>query len=48
MAELEESVSVLEKRVAEEQAFVDKYVKTGKLFRKSLFYKTTWMGIPLN
>jgi len=46
--ELEESVSVLEKRVNEEQAFVDKYIKTGKLFRKSLFYKTTWMGIPLN
>lgn len=46
--ELEESLSVLEKRVTEEEAFVDKYTKTGKLFRKSLFYKTTWMGIPLN
>lgn len=46
--ELEESVSVLEKRLSEEQAFVDKYIKTGRLFRKSLFYKTTWMGIPLN
>jgi hypothetical protein len=46
--ELEESIAALEKRVAEEQLFVDKYAKTGKLFRKSLFYKTTWMGIPLN
>ncbi|MBW8684213.1 transglutaminase domain-containing protein [Chitinophaga rhizophila] len=48
IAELEESLAGLEKRVVEEQAFVEKYVKTGKLFRKSLFYKTTWMGIPLN
>ena len=48
IVELEESLSVLEKRVGEEEVFVDKYIKTGKLFRKSLFYKTTWMGIPLN
>lgn len=48
ISELEESLSVLEKRVSEEQAFVDKYIRTGKMFRKSLFYKTTWMGIPLN
>ncbi|ACU59200.1 transglutaminase domain protein [Chitinophaga pinensis DSM 2588] len=48
ITELEESLSVLQKRVEEEQAFVEKYIRTGKLFRKSLFYKTTWMGIPLN
>ncbi|MCF6405701.1 hypothetical protein L3C95_22545 [Chitinophaga filiformis] len=48
ISELEESLSSLEKRLNEEQAFVDKYIRTGKMFRKSLFYKTTWMGIPLN
>jgi len=32
----------------EQRIFVDKYFKTGKLLRKSLFYKYTWMGIPLN
>jgi hypothetical protein len=48
ISELEESLSALEKRLSEEQAFVDKYIRTGKMFRKSLFYKTTWMGIPVN
>lgn len=48
ISELEESLSALEKRLREEQAFVDKYIRTGKMFRKSLFYKTTWMGIPVN
>jgi len=32
----------------EQRIFVDKYFKTGKLLRKSLFYKYIWMGIPLN
>jgi len=32
----------------EQKAFVEKYFNTGKMFRKSLFYKHTWMGIPLN
>ncbi len=30
-------------RIEEEQAFVTKYLKTGKMFRKSLFYKFRWM-----
>ncbi len=32
----------------EQQAFLDKYYSTGKAFRKSLFYRYTWMGVPLN
>jgi hypothetical protein len=48
ISELEESLGALERKVTEEQAFVDKYIRTGKMFRKSLFYKTTWMGIPVN
>lgn len=31
----------------EQKVFLNKYFSTGKLFRKSLFYKYTWMGIPI-
>ena len=31
----------------EQKTFLDKYFSTGKIFRKSLFYKYTWMGIPI-
>ena len=31
----------------EQRMFVDKYFRTGKMLRKSLFYKYSWMGIPL-
>lgn len=32
----------------EQKAFLNKYFSTGKMFRKSLFTRYTWMGIPLN
>lgn len=32
----------------EQKSFLDKYFSSGKMSRKSLFYKYTWMGIPLN
>ena len=32
----------------DQKTFVDKYLKAGKLTRKSLFTKYTWFGIPLN
>jgi hypothetical protein len=31
----------------EQKVFLDKYFSSGKLFRKSPFYKYTWMGIPI-
>lgn len=31
----------------EQKVFLTKYFSTGKLLRKSLFYKYTWMGIPI-
>jgi hypothetical protein len=31
----------------EQKAFLNKYFGTGKLFRKSLFYRYSWMGIPV-
>jgi len=32
----------------DQKAFVDRYLKAGKLTRKTLFTKYTWFGIPLN
>ncbi len=31
----------------EQQAFLDKYFSSGKAARKSMFYRYTWMGIPI-
>ena len=35
-------------QIKEQKNFIDTYFNTKKLFRKSLFYKYTWFGIPLN
>lgn len=48
VSEAKRSAKDMKDRIAEEQAFVTKYLKTGKMFRKSLFYKMSWMGIPIN
>lgn len=40
--EIRAAARSLEKRVADEQAFVMRYIKTGRLFRKTLFYKTAF------
>ncbi|MFZ4456715.1 MAG: transglutaminase domain-containing protein [Bacteroidales bacterium] len=32
----------------EQKTFLTKYFGTNKLFRKALFYKYTWMGVPIN
>jgi hypothetical protein len=32
----------------DQKAFVDKYLKAGKLSRRGMFNKYTWFGIPLN
>ena len=34
-------------KLNEQKSFLDKYFSTGKLLRKSLFYKYNWMGIPI-
>ena len=46
--QLNRSIDEAMMNLNEQRIFVDKYFKTGKLLRKSLFYKYTWMGIPLN
>lgn len=45
--QLSQSIDEAMLNLNEQRLFVDKYFKTGKMFRKSLFYKYTWMGIPL-
>ncbi|MCE5332307.1 MAG: hypothetical protein LLF95_09220 [Bacteroidales bacterium] len=46
--QLKLSIDDAYKQLNEQKVFLAKYLSTGKLFRKSLFYKYTWMGIPLN
>lgn len=45
--QLTQSIDQATTGLNEQKAFVDKYFKTGKLFRKTLFYKYTWMGMPV-
>ncbi|MDR2038579.1 MAG: hypothetical protein LBQ60_11715 [Bacteroidales bacterium] len=46
--QLKNSINEATTQLNEQKAFVNKYFSTKKAFRKSLFYKYTWMGIPLN
>jgi hypothetical protein len=48
MLQLSRSIDEAMLNLNEQRIFVDKYFRTGKMLRKSLFYKYTWMGIPLN
>ena len=45
--QLNRSIDEANINLSEQKAFLDKYFSTGKVFRKSLFYKYTWMGIPI-
>jgi hypothetical protein len=47
MVQLSKSIDEATLNLNEQKAFLDKYFSTNKIFRKSLFYKYTWMGIPL-
>jgi len=46
--QLNQAITEAMLNVNEQKAFLQKYFKTSKLFRKTLFYKYTWLGIPLN
>ena len=48
ITQLNKSIDEAVLNLNEQKAFLEKYFKTGKLFRKSLFYKFSWMGLPLN
>jgi hypothetical protein len=46
--QLQSYIQELVAQMNEQKDFVNKYVNTKPAFRKSLFYKYYWMGIPLN
>ncbi len=46
--QLNRSVDEATVNMNEQKAFLDKYFSTGKMLRKTLFYKYSWMRIPLN
>ena len=48
LSEINKTVQSLEEALAEQRTFLDKYLSTAKIFRKSLFYNYNWMGIPLH
>jgi transglutaminase/protease-like cytokinesis protein 3 len=48
ITQLNKSLNDATVNLNDQKAFVDKYLKAGKLTRKSLFTKYTWFGIPLN
>ena len=48
IAQLNKSIGDATTNLNEQKAFVEKYLQTGKMFRKSLFYKFSWMGIPVH
>jgi hypothetical protein len=48
ITQLNKSLNDATVNLNDQKAFVDKYLKSGKLTRKTLFTKYTWFGIPLN
>lgn len=46
--QLNHSIEEATKNLSEQKTFLTKYLSTSKIFRKSMFYKYSWMGIPLN
>jgi hypothetical protein len=48
MAQLKEGIATMEPHVREMQEWLVKYLSKSKLGRKSMFYKITWFGMPVN
>lgn len=48
ITQLNKSLNDATVNLNDQKAFVDKYLKAGKLSRKTMFTKYTWFGIPLN
>ena len=48
ITQLNKSLNDATVNLNDQKTFVDKYIKSGKLTRKTLFTKYTWFGIPLN
>jgi hypothetical protein len=48
MNQLLKSIADVDSQMAEQQEWLNEYFSKGKSGRKSMFYKVTWFGIPLN
>lgn len=48
LTQLKRSIDEASKNLNEQKMFLNRYLSTKKLLRKSLFYKFSMMGIPLN
>ncbi len=48
MEDLKKGITDLSKVIGEQQEWLTKYFSKGKMGRKSMFTKITWMGIPMN
>lgn len=46
--QLTKSIDDASNQITEQQNWLKQYFSKGKSGRKSMFYKTTWLGIPLN
>ena len=48
LSQLQTGIADMEPHVREQQEWLTKYFGKGKLGRKSMFYKVTWFGAPIN
>jgi hypothetical protein len=48
LKQLQSGIAEMEPHVREQQEWLTKYFGKGKLGRKSMFYKVTWFGAPIN
>jgi hypothetical protein len=48
LQQLTQSIGELETHVKEQEDWLVKYFSKGKMGRKSMFYKITWFGAPVN
>ena len=46
--QLSKSINDVEKQLKDQQSWLSKYLSKSKSGRKSMFYKVTWFGMPLN
>jgi hypothetical protein len=48
VTELLKSIQGVSEKADEQQEWLKKYFSKGKLVRKTMFYKYTFMGVPVN
>jgi Uncharacterized protein involved in cytokinesis, contains TGc (transglutaminase/protease-like) domain len=48
LMQLNKSVEEITLNLNEQKAFLKKYLSTAKIFRKTVFYKFSWLGMPVN